>query len=401
MQKFTSCFLLAFCLCFSCQMASAQMVASDIFLQGRYLEVGQSDNGSLGSSAPAPGVYHPYPGGPLAMVYDYGHDGWVPGTPGYFGDYTLPVSKYEGWGLQVNGPSGLNWAFSDSTGITGPGSLAGHNVSYSNLGGHLTANWSGMAAGGNLAIKTHTVVDTSASWAVITVGLYNTSAIPIPGICYLRSCNPQNDYTHSSNPATNNKVSYQDDVLHRVMVSSTGTVDTNAYLGLGTVDSRAKAFVYGSWPISGSVTDLATVWAGTALISPQYSVGVADNGDKAIGLVYNLGTLPAGDSFSLSYSYIFNGVSGIDSAFRHSVTTSVSSIDAVSDIHIFPNPADSWLNITSTGTIKTLAIGNIIGQTIITHTFDSDKVLLNIADLEPGVYFIRVNGNEVRKFVKG
>ncbi len=44
-------------------------------------------------------------------------------------------------------------------------------------------------------------------------------------------------------------------------------------------------------------------------------MGVNDPGDIGIALVYNLGTLAAGDSAVVSYAYIFNGVNGIDSAF--------------------------------------------------------------------------------------
>jgi hypothetical protein len=115
-------------------------------------------------------------------------------------------------------------------------------------------------------------------------------------------------------------------------------------------------------------TYLSTVCNVTAFISAVYTVGVACYCDKAIGLVYNLSTLSAGESFSLSYSYIFNGVSGINSALRPAVSTSVNGIFLVSDIRIFPNSANSLLNINCSGTIKNLAICNIMGKAIKSFT---------------------------------
>jgi len=72
-------------------------------------------------------------------------------------------------------------------------------------------------------------------------------------------------------------------------------------------------FIYETWWISSTV-DLSTVWGRTyGPGTTQYTLGGTLNGDYAIGLCYNLGTIAAGDSTIISYAYIFNGNSGIDS----------------------------------------------------------------------------------------
>ncbi len=47
-----------------------------------------------------------------------------------------------------------------------------------------------------------------------------------------------------------------------------------------------------------------------------------------------------------------------------------------------------------------IAIMNLIGQTIYTQQYNSPQVLVDVANLPPGIYLIRINGTEVRKFVK-
>src|SRR5438105_2116969 len=104
-------FLLVFTVVSMCcgNASFAQLVGGSCFLQGHWLEIGLTPNASFGAcTAPAGYHAHPYngapvptPGGQLAEVYDYGHDGWAVGAPPYMGDYTYPGSPFEGWELQV------------------------------------------------------------------------------------------------------------------------------------------------------------------------------------------------------------------------------------------------------------------------------------------------------------
>jgi hypothetical protein len=58
------------------------------------------------------------------------------------------------------------------------------------------------------------------------------------------------------------------------------------------------------------------------------------------------------------------------------------------------------LLITAPTIITALAITNLIGQTISSHEYHAETVQVDVADLPPGVYFVKINGTEVRKFVK-
>lgn len=315
--------------------ASAQVSGSNMFLQGAYVEIGMNNNasfGACGSSGAIPSGYHPRPGSNLAEVYDWGHDGWTVGTPAYMGDYTFPGSPFEGWELQIGTPGNPRCrAFQNCAG-TIPGStpggmtMTGSLTAYSNIGGRATGTWTGTAnvgaAGVTLAIRQETVVDTFASAVVVTTVLTNTSGAVAPNVYYLRSCDPDNTQTWPGGgfPTRNQIIHQNEDARHRVLVQTTHGSFTvpQSFMGLGTRDCRAKCFIYNSWPLSTAV-DLSTVWAET-YAPAQYTLGgcwpaSCAQSDIAIGLVYNLGNIAAGDSTIISYAYIWNGVDGIDSAF--------------------------------------------------------------------------------------
>ena len=81
-------------------------------------------------------------------------------------------------------------------------------------------------------------------------------------------------------------------------------------------------------------------------------------------------------------------------------TLSISNPVIESVFNVFPNPVTTNLTITSTNVITNVSISNIIGQTVYSNYYHREEVQVNIADLPKGIYFIKVNGTEVRKFVK-
>ena len=312
--------LLLACLLIFAGKATAQMSGTSVFLQGNYLEIGEQGNGSFGAGG-IPAGYHPHlstagGGTYLAEVYDWGHDGWAVGAPNYMGDYTYPGSPFEGWELQIG--TGRSQAFQGSgtgyvTGGTGAG-LAGTVTGYSTAGASARSIWTGTATG--LTITQETRVDQLSSSVVVTTVLKNISALIVPQVYYMRSCDPDNDQTWSGGgfPTNNTIVHQNEDARHMVMVKAIGQgYPAAAYLALATKDCRAKGFIYDSWSLSSGV-DLGTTWNGT-YAGATYNLGGTRNGDIAIGLTYNIGDIAPGDSALISYAYVFNGDNGIDSAF--------------------------------------------------------------------------------------
>ncbi len=69
-------------------------------------------------------------------------------------------------------------------------------------------------------------------------------------------------------------------------------------------------------------------------------------------------------------------------------------------IDVYPNPCSRFITISAQVNITSLAITNILGQTLYSNKYNSPLVQVDVADLPPGMYFVKVNGLEKEKFVK-
>ena len=79
---------------------------------------------------------------------------------------------------------------------------------------------------------------------------------------------------------------------------------------------------------------------------------------------------------------------------------SVPNINAASIARLYPNPATNELTISAPERITSIAISNLLGQTLYTHEYNSQQVQIDVANLPKGMYLVRINGSDVRKFVK-
>ena len=355
-----------------CTTAFSQMVGDNIFLQGAFVEIGIAPNGGFGSTLNAPAGYHPNNPGDffydpaagtatsltsnLGFVADYGADGWTVGTPPYFGDFYLPGTPQEGWAIEVNGEEAdayiPSYQSDPSTGYTGFGGitvpvgtgLSGTNVLYSNSGGVIKGLWQGtdVTSSGTLAIRQTTILDTTKLYFTVNVVLTNTSATTMNNIYYLRTLDPDNDETYSGDYTTINTIVNQlPNPTNKVLVSATGTVYTNAFIGLGTKDCRAKCMIF-----SGTLApeySLDSLYNYPAATGYTYGQGDVYTQDVGIGLSYALGSLAPGDSTTLTYAYILNAAY-IDSALNATEPVYVVNLvahDSSDTINVCTYPYDS------------------------------------------------------------
>ncbi|MCD6010958.1 MAG: hypothetical protein K0Q79_820 [Flavipsychrobacter sp.] len=67
---------------------------------------------------------------------------------------------------------------------------------------------------------------------------------------------------------------------------------------------------------------------------------------------------------------------------------------------VSPNPAGDVLTVSCAEGLNSVIICNLTGHNLLSQSFTSRQADLDIAHLPAGVYFIKVNGSEVRRFVK-
>ena len=67
---------------------------------------------------------------------------------------------------------------------------------------------------------------------------------------------------------------------------------------------------------------------------------------------------------------------------------------------LYPNPASTELAVISSDEIKNISITNIYGQTVFAGSDKGNRLIVDISSFMPGIYFLKVNNTEVRKWVK-
>ena len=114
--------------------------------------------------------------------------------------------------------------------------------------------------------------------------------------------------------------------------------------------------------------------------------GANDSSYWALGIYYV--KVDSGGCFGYSDTLAVEGVNNID-YHNHKIS-------------LYPNPANSTLTISATFPIDYITMSNLLGQTITTPQPSQGMrgIQVDISDLPDGLYFIKVNGTEVRKFVK-
>ena len=137
----------------------------------------------------------------------------------------------------------------------------------------------------------------------------------------------------------------------------------------------ASPYNYSNPPVEIKVT-ISDVAGGTAL---AYMPSFDSN---------SVGFFPSTDTMTINVP---------DNIFVLEITPSQAGGNA---INIYPNPGSEYINISEKGKINSVIVTNLMGQTLYKFDCNSQKVRIDVSAIPAGVYFIRINGIEVRKFVK-
>ncbi|MCA9036957.1 MAG: hypothetical protein KDA91_17600, partial [Planctomycetaceae bacterium] len=293
----------------------APPVVGDAFLQGSFVQVGLGADGAFGSDGVAPSGYA-LAGEQLALTSDPDKDGF--GT--YDGDFALPGSPEEGWGVQVGGIS-----YNNNNNILTPeitGTLQGLTTTTSQQ----SVDWSGGVAGLQID-QTYTVLATEL-YVDVVVTLTNTTGSDMSNVYYMRNIDPDNNQAQGSADSfttINTIVAQGNDGGGQAIVSATQS--DGSYLALVGYGENARVS-YGGFS-NRNATDVFDATNGLN--------GAGSNtADEAISLAYKFTSISAGESVTAHYRYYL----GQDS---------VPSIDLDSDNSTGISGADLWTQFTENG----------------------------------------------------
>jgi VCBS repeat-containing protein len=284
-------------------------VGNEIFLQGSYLSVGLSASGTIGTRQAAPtGLQTDKASGYMRAGLYADLDGFGTGETTTLRDAVLPGSSVEGFTLGYK----LGGAVQTETNydLLGVRDIVGTS-SYSATKDVATALWQGATKDKLEVSQTATLVD-SGKYVRFDVMLTNKSAESMSDVRYMRSM----DTDQGSSYATLNRIVDQGN--GKALVSSAATDGTSPAF-LYANDARAVASIFGYKNFD--------PYTALAYNKPQ-AEGTSISADMTINLTFDLGTLAAGKSTTLSF---YVGVT-------NDLTKTISQIDT-SDLPLPAKPA--------------------------------------------------------------
>ena len=174
---------------------------------------------------------------------------------------------------------------------------------------------------------------------------------------------------------------------HGCTASSASIVTVNIFPSAGTIAGATEI-------CADSTTNLTDAVAGGTWRSVDNSIATVAGGDVS-GVTQGTDTI----------YYVVTNVCGSDTA-HFTITVDLCSTGITipkadrPEIDIYPNPVSKKLNITSSENITEVVINNLLGQLVSKQKTNSKTVYIDVSELAPGVYLIKVNDIETMKFVK-
>lgn len=87
-------------------------------------------------------------------------------------------------------------------------------------------------------------------------------------------------------------------------------------------------------------------------------------------------------------------------SYIHDTMTFANEITKATQIDIYPNPATTRLYVAAKNKIEKITILNLLGQILFVQDCGTDQVEIDISGFPVGVFLIKTNGIDIRRFVK-
>ncbi|MBC8046436.1 MAG: hypothetical protein H7Y00_06545 [Fimbriimonadaceae bacterium] len=288
----------------STQFAVAQIVGSNVFLKGNYVEIGVNQCGAYGTPVLPPTGYHPsaFLYG-LGFVADSDLDGWTTGTPQYCGDYFIPGSPVEGWGFQIGAATIKYNTDQGCYPYDIPGSITGYSYS----AGEYIATWEGdfTTVSRDLHFTQETILNEDETYFLTRVTICNNHANDVNDFYYMRNVDPDQDQPWSGDFTTYNEVIYQQPTDGQALITSEG-LTYGCFLGTGSKVTNSRVTYGNFWT---NTYGAKAVYDGT---SYYYQSG-SQTGDIANSIAFYYASIPSEECVCLSFAYILD-VDDLDEA---------------------------------------------------------------------------------------
>jgi endonuclease/exonuclease/phosphatase family metal-dependent hydrolase len=109
----------------------------------------------------------------------------------------------------------------------------------------------------------------------------------------------------------------------------------------------------------------------------------------------------AGNSTDGNYTFNFECTkSAPDPEFQYTIENSIDEFSAISEIEVYPNPANNILHISSDEPLISAKVYSQTGELLLNELFLNDENTLDISGLHNGMYFVMIQSRDVNKMLK-
>ena len=174
------------------------------------------------------------------------------------------------------------------------------------------------------------------------------------------------------------------------VIKINGALSTSTYSVVALINGTQAKNVY--WKVEGAVgLNNYSVFNGTL---------VCNNG--ALGAL-NTGVALNGRAFTTNGALTTTAITAIMTAGCNGTGVGISETEEnYPSITIYPNPANSNVQVTVSeiNYPQCLKVFDILGKQILSQPMENISTTLNITDFAPGLYFVRLNNEAAKRFIK-
>lgn len=264
------------------------------YLIGDFVNVAVSgERGREGTDVSAFGFHQRAPADRCGFVADPSDTGWLDGAGGMDGDFFMPGTPENGWGLKLDGVEYSN-AHNAYDIIADPD----NPITWVLIGDCITVTWTGETVTGVRVILDYHLILGDAFYTT-EVTIVNNSGADLIDAYYYRNVDPDNNQPISGTYTTTNTiVSQPGDDCQKALVSAESGVPHDSYLGFGGLGANFRVS-HGGF----SNRDGEDIWNGTGGLTG--TVGAVATADQAISLAYKDDILDA-DTLNFTFAVVLS-----------------------------------------------------------------------------------------------
>ena len=317
---------------FTTGVLNAQMLGTDAYMKGNYVELGISGLGGFEgdsiSSTPPAGMHYRSSTGFFGFVANPQLNFWAT----YDGDFFTPGTPENGWGIEIDSAAGANSIGNNCVYLN---QIPGAITEWSYASSLITCDWeANYTSATDLHLKIDYQLQDTALFYITTVSITNNTASPVADLYYYRNLDPDNNEEISGDFTTTNTIVDQISTGTVTQVQATSILPATqpmSYFSFLAIDSGWVAG-YGGF----SNRDASDMYNGVGFTQ---TIGATNFADEAIYIAHKVPTLALGVTHTFKFASIF-----ASSAVGAATTALNLSTTSTHDLGILENSAKTYPN---------------------------------------------------------